>query len=132
MKKLHVGSVVVIAPSSTKGRDIPVGIITDRDLGLALGAMAKPQDVMVEQVMHSAPITANVRDSIHETVARMRKYGIKRMPVVLDDESLYGVISAEDLMDFYISGISEIGKISEERIKNEKSARSPLVNSINM
>lgn len=123
MQKHHVGSVVVT--ENFEGKKIPCGIITDRDIALALGSSGKPQDLPVEQIMQSHPITVSKSEGLFQTIKKMRDYGIKRLPVVEDDGSLFGVISADDLLTLMAEEIGHLAKICEAQVSNEKGVRLP-------
>ncbi len=123
MQMHHVGCVIVT--EGMDGKRIPAGIITDRDIAMAVGASLKPQDIRVDQVMQSHPMTINADDGIFETVLRMKDMGVKRLPVVNTDGSLFGLISSEDLLSLMAEEINNLAKISEVQIKNEKGVRMP-------
>lgn len=123
MQKHHVGSVIVT--EGMDGKRIPAGIITDRDIALAVGASLKPQDIRVDQIMQTHPITINADDGIFETALRMREMGVKRLPVVNADGSLYGLISSDDLLSLMGEEINNIAKIQETQIKNEQGIKVP-------
>ena len=123
MQKKHVGSIVVI--ELFEGKKIPAGIITDRDIALALGSSPKASEMKVEQIMQSAPITVNENEGIYETVVRMRKYGVKRLPVTKEDGSLLGIVSADDILSLMGDEISNLAKINENQFRNEQGVKLP-------
>lgn len=123
MQKHHVGSVIVT--EGLDGKRIPAGIITDRDIAMSVGASAKPGDIRVDQVMQSHPVSIKIDEGIFEAVAKMREMGVKRMPVVNSDGSLYGLISADDLLSLMGDEINLLSKIAEVQIKNEQGVRVP-------
>lgn len=128
MQKKHVGSVIVT--EGYNGQRIPVGIITDRDIALSLGSAAKPQDIVVEVIMQTHPITAKSSDGIYETIVKMRENGIKRLPVVMDDGSLFGVITADDLLVLMGEEINNLARIPETQITHEQGLRKPAPKSV--
>lgn len=123
MQKHHVGSVVVVEPFD--GMMTPSGMITDRDIALTIGLM-NPKSTRVEQIMQSQPITVSESDGIFETIVKMNQYGIRRMPVVYEDGSLCGVVSADDLFSLIGDEISKLSKITEIQQKNEKGIKLPV------
>lgn len=123
MQKKHVGSIVVT--DGFNGQRIPVGIITDRDIALAIGSSPKPQDIVVEVIMYSNPITVKTSDGIYEAIVRMRENGIKRLPVVMDDGSLYGIITADDLLILMGKEINNLAQIPETQMNHERGLRRP-------
>jgi CBS domain-containing protein len=124
MHKKHVGSVIVT--EAFNGKMLPCGIITDRDIALVLGSAPKPQEVRVENIMQSQPITAEVGDGILEVVVKMKDNGIKRLPVVDSDGSLFGIVCADDLTCLLAEELSSLAKISLSQIRREKGLKMPV------
>lgn len=123
MQKNHVGSVIVTEPFN--GKKLPAGIITDRDIALALGSSLNPKELKVEQVMQTVPVTIIENEGIYEAITKMRKYGVKRLPVVHVDGTLCGIVTADDLLSLMSDEISNLTKINEIQIKNEQSVKVP-------
>jgi CBS domain-containing protein len=90
MRDRNVGSVVVC------DGDRPVGVITDRDLALAVVAdQVDPEDSARSQA--SQPIvTGEVEMDIEEAVAIMIQHRIRRLPVTKGD-LLVGIVTIDDL-----------------------------------
>lgn len=124
MLKHHVGSVVVV--EGFNGKRIPCGIITDRDIALALGSAFKPQEIGVEQIMRSHPITIKSSEGLFEAAVKMREYGVKRLPVVTDDGALFGIICADDILTLMSQEINNLSQITETQIKIENGIRMPV------
>lgn len=130
MQKKHVGSLIVT--EGFNGKKIPCGIITDRDITLTVGSSQNPQDLHVEQIMQNQPITVKTSEGIFETIVRMREHGIKRLPVVTEDGSLYGVISADDILTLMSEEINNLAKITETQVKIEQGIRKPTARQIQL
>jgi CBS domain-containing protein len=90
MRDRNVGSVVIC------DGDRPVGVITDRDLALAV--VADRVDPCDEADHHaSGPIvTGEVEMDIEEAVALMIQHRIRRLPVI-ESELLVGIVTIDDL-----------------------------------
>ena len=90
MRDRNVGSVVVCEA----GR--PVGVITDRDLALAVVADGiEPASAAGEHA--SRPIvTGEVEMDLEEAVAIMIQHRIRRLPVT-EGEGLVGIVTIDDL-----------------------------------
>lgn len=124
MQEKHVGSVLIT--EGTNGKRVLSGIITDRDIALTLGSSSKPQELKVDQLMRSQPVTVKANDGIFETIIKMREYGVKRMPVVNDDGSLYGIICADDVLNLMAEEMSTLAKITGVQVSKEKGVRTPV------
>jgi signal-transduction protein with cAMP-binding, CBS, and nucleotidyltransferase domain len=77
---------------------IPVGIVTDRDLALTLAVEAISPEVQVEQVMTAPVRTIPNGAGIFAATQCMRDAGVRRLPIVDDNGNLVGVVSLDDLM----------------------------------
>lgn len=92
MREHNVGAVVIV------DGDRPVGMVTDRDLALALGAQGvSPQD-SVEAVMTTPVRTIPEGAGIFAATQCMRDAGVRRLPIVNDKGHLTGIVSLDDLM----------------------------------
>ena len=90
MRDRNVGSVVVC----DNGR--PVGVITDRDLALAVVA-DRVDAADVAGTHASRPlVTGEVEMDIEEAVALMIQHRIRRLPVT-EGETLVGIVTIDDL-----------------------------------
>lgn len=75
-----------------------IGIITDRDIAVALGTRNKiPSDVPVKDVMSAQLYTAAPYDDIHTALKLMRKEKVHRLPVVNNHGVLKGILSLNDV-----------------------------------
>lgn len=88
----HVGAVVIV----DQGR--LVGMVTDRDLTLRVLAKGRPGTTPVREVMSGDLVTAHVDDSLDEIAFRMRKFGVRRLPILARDGSLSGLVALDDLV----------------------------------
>jgi CBS domain-containing protein len=90
MRDRNVGSVVVC----DAGR--PVGVITDRDLALAVVADQVEADDQAGEHASRPLVTGQVEMDLEEAVALMIQHHIRRLPVT-DGESLVGIVTIDDL-----------------------------------
>jgi CBS domain-containing protein len=93
MRDRHVGSLVIVR----SGR--PVGLITDRDIVLRVVAQGRnaAADVVGEFITHD-PITVSVHEGIETATIRMRRHGVRRLPLVDEEGMAVGVVTADDLL----------------------------------
>jgi CBS domain-containing protein len=90
MRDRNVGSVVVCEG----GR--PVGVITDRDLALAVVADTVETDAPAGDHASRPLVTGEVEMDIEEAVALMVQHHIRRLPVIRGEE-LVGIVTIDDL-----------------------------------
>jgi CBS domain-containing protein len=90
MRDRNVGSVVICEA----GR--PVGVITDRDLALAVVADAVDAGGRVGEHASRPLVTGEVEMDIEEAVALMVQHRIRRLPVT-KGEALVGIVTIDDL-----------------------------------
>ncbi len=98
MEEHGVGDLVVV--EGFDGGVRPVGIVTDRDLvtrGLARGG-AEAGRLHARDVMSERPLVAAEDDDIDAVLAKLRKNGIRRIPVVGSRGELVGILSLDDVM----------------------------------
>jgi len=79
--------------------DKVAGVITDRDICIALGTRrCLPGDVTVREVMSNRLFACSPDCSVHAALRIMEEGGVRRLPVIEDDGTLVGVISMDDLL----------------------------------
>jgi CBS domain-containing protein len=108
MLRHHVGDLVVVE-ERPKGRQAPIGIITDRDIVIrvvapALNAAAYTVGDLVVREM----VTVAEDLGVFETVQQMRIAGVRRLPVVDRTGGLVGIISVDDLIQLLSGEMNEL------------------------
>src|SRR3990172_5533276 len=79
MREHHVGSLVVVVDRLSER--VPVGILTDRDIVVAVVAKAlDPRALTVGDVMAGELLTVREQDGIPDTLRLMREKGVRRVP----------------------------------------------------
>lgn len=122
MRRHHVGDLVVI--DTDGGGSIPVGILTDRDIVMAVIAPGlDPASLLAGDVMSDDLLTATEADDVYETIERMRLRGIRRVPVVDAAGNLSGIVSADDLLEFLAEEMSELSRIGSWQQAHERRER---------
>jgi CBS domain-containing protein len=75
------------------------GIITDRDICIALGTRnVRSSDLCVRDVIKDHPLVCKSSDDIHAALRTMHDGKIRRLPVVGDNASLEGIVSMDDVV----------------------------------
>ena len=112
MRTRKVGSVVI------ESGDRPVGIVTDRDLALAIaGDQRSPTETTARDMMSGDLVTADVNDGVFEVCQKMSEHGIRRMPV-MDGDDLVGILTLDDLVVLLEDEMGDISSV----IKSEAPA----------
>ena len=123
MRVHHVGSVVVTRDDAGLCR--PLGIITDRDIVLALVAKdVSPDAVSAGDVMSEPLETLNETDEVWTALERMRSRGVRRLPVLGTQGELVGIVSTDDLLELVAEELSGLARIIGREQRQEVSRRS--------
>jgi len=122
MRKNHAGDVVVI--ENRKGKVVPVGIVTDRDVVIEVVATELDCSVFTVGDIILTGLTA-VKESatILEAIQRMSSKGIRRLPVVDDKGNLTGIVTLDDLLLLFAKEIGSLSKLVTQEQKNESVRR---------
>jgi CBS domain-containing protein len=122
MRKHHVGDLVVV--EQPNGEQVPVGIITDRDIVVSVIALGlDPSSLLVGDIMTGELLTATEDEDVYETIERMRFKNIRRLPVVNSLGGLSGIVSVDDLLEFLSEEMGELSRISSGQMAQEKRVR---------
>jgi CBS domain-containing protein len=106
MRRHHVGALVVV---DAKDKWRPVGIVTDRDLVLALMAEGlDPAIFTVGDIMSVEPVLATTDMDLMDAIDRMRSNGLRRLVVVDDTGRLTGIATMEDLLEILTQELSAL------------------------
>ena len=121
MRKHHVGDVVVVA-NQQEGQQIPIGILTDRDILVETIALDVEARLFTASDLMSSPVTTvNEAAGISETLGIMRGKRIRRMPVVDKAGALIGMVTTDDLLNLLSVELSMLaGLVAEQTIKEER------------
>jgi CBS domain-containing protein len=102
LRSQHAGDVVVVDdPDEDR---IPAGLVTDRDIVVkVLAADRDPRKVTAGEVMRTPLVTADEGEDSSEALARMRKHGVRRLPVTNAAGSLVGIVTLDDLLRLVVA-----------------------------
>ena len=121
MREQHVGDVVV---TRSNGHRIPIGIITDRDIVVAVVAPGlDPRLITVGDVMQRQLVTAPVAQGVQETLQQMRAKGVRRMPLVDDAGALVGIVTLDDLLQLLADEFQELARLIDQEKSVEEHRR---------
>lgn len=107
MLDYDVGSVIVTDKKQ------PVGIVTERDIVRKIVSRnLKPDDISMRELMTTPLITIDTEEDVTDTMHKMVKMEIRRLPVV-ENGKLVGIVTDTDL----IAISAEMGSIFSDLIK---------------
>lgn len=76
-----------------------LGIVTDRDLFIALGTRnRRASDLVAEDVMSTDVATCSAEDDVRRALALMHERRVRRIPVVDRDRVVKGIVSLHDVV----------------------------------
>jgi len=108
---------------SARGR-IPVGMLTDRDIAIAVVAQAlDPRTLTAGEVMSGELVTANEQDDMLDTLQRMRRRGVRRVPVLTAAGTLAGIVTLDDLLELVAEQLGDVVKAIATEQSREARAR---------
>lgn len=110
MRQYHVGAVIVI--ETQNGRQIPVGIVTDRDLVVEVLAPELDNTVItVGDIMAPEIFTIKENTATHEAIEYMRRKTIRRLPVVDEAGELVGILTLDDALELLSAELQDLAKL---------------------
>lgn len=122
MREEHVGNLIVVARRGSV--HVPVGILTDRDIVVAVVAKRVPADsVTVGDAMSRNLVTVRHDDALEAALREMRKHGVRRAPVVGASGELVGVLAADDVIQHLATQFGRLAELIRHEQEVEFSAR---------
>ncbi len=103
MAEKNIGAVPVLSEDGKL-----LGIFSERDLlKRVIAKDLNPKEVKVDDVMTHEIMLALDDESYEECLAKMKKVGIRHLPVVDKNNNLLGILSIRDLMDISLDEKTE-------------------------
>lgn len=122
MREYHVGALVVAEDNGE--RLLPVGILTDRDIAVAIVAKGLDADTLsVGEVMTPEPLSVGESAGISETIELMRSRGVRRLPVVDANGGLIGIVTADDILDLLAEELNALARMVSREQRREQEMR---------
>jgi CBS domain-containing protein len=119
MKLHHVGDVVVVEEQD--GRRLPVGILTDRDVALAVvDRLVRLPYLRVAEVMSRDLVTSVEDESLSDAVKKMQSHGVRRLPVVNAAGGLEGIMTFDDVIELLSEEVTDLAKLVVREQKRER------------
>ena len=109
MHRHHVGSLVVVEERSPQER-IVVGMLTDRDIAMAVAALERdPHAFRVGDTMSAEVATVRESDSVLDVLAMMRRKRVRRVPVTGAAGELIGLVALDDVLAIVAEQMQALG-----------------------
>jgi CBS domain-containing protein len=122
MRSQHAGDLIVV--ENLEQDRTPVGILTDRDIVVEVVAQGlDPAVTQVEQVMSKHLVVANASETLETALERMHTHGVRRIPVVDDEEALVGVVTLDDLLKVHTEQAARMLEVITREQQREKRGR---------
>ncbi len=122
MRRHHVGDVVVVEQRA--GMNVPVGMVTDRDIVLEIvAAGVDPDKVTAGDVMGQALWTIGVEQDLFMAMNLMRDKGVRRLPVVNTQGGLEGLMTVDDVLELVAELLGDISQLINVEQTRERQRR---------
>ncbi|MCB1741441.1 MAG: CBS domain-containing protein [Gammaproteobacteria bacterium] len=122
MREYHVGTVVVVEEGATGNR--PVAIVTDRDLVIeVLAPGLDPTGLRVSDLPTMDLLSLKQTDDLMSAMERMRAHGVRRAPVVDDDNRLQGLLSMDDVLSAMAELLGNMTSLMNRELRSEMDHR---------
>jgi CBS domain-containing protein len=121
MRHYHVGSLVVVDEAGEGPvRRVPAGVLTDRDVVIEVMAMdLDPKVITAGDIMSPELVTAPESMGVTEAIELMRSRGIRRLPIVNDENRLVGIVTIDDLLEVLAEELSCIARVVSREYMRE-------------
>lgn len=118
MREHHVGDLIVV--ESTELGNVPIGIVTDRDLVIEVLAQGvDPSTVSVDDLMSRDPFVMGEHADLFEALEQMRSKGVRRLPVVDARGLLLGIMTLDDVVEAIGEAVGDFVKIVKAELRRE-------------
>lgn len=98
MRQYHVGDVIIV--EHRDDQNVPIGIITDRDIVLELVAKEiNASSVTAGDIMTEDLLIVHRADQLSDVIQKMQSKGVRRAPVIDEKGGLVGIITEDDLIE---------------------------------
>lgn len=123
MRVMHVGTVVVVEERG--GRQVPVGILTDRDIVLSVVASNAEHlpFITVADAMSDDLLTAPEETSLADALKLMQERGVRRLPVIDQDGALAGVVTLDDVVRLLAQELDQVVRLMDREDRVERRYR---------
>lgn len=122
MRRHHVGDLVVV--DRQEGKNLPMGIVTDRDLVLEILAQdVDPDSLSIRDIMSSDLVTVLESETFLSALDIMQKQRVRRILVVDDHGGLQGIFTADDAIELVAEAMNDLTSLVKREIVREADLR---------
>jgi CBS domain-containing protein len=122
MREYHVGSIVVV--DEPEDKRIPSGIVTDRDITVAVVALGlDPEVIQIGDIMGTALVSVKEDCGIAEVVELMQLKAVRRLVVTDSDGYLVGIVASDDVVSLLAEEMSALAAMVGSERKREAALR---------
>jgi CBS domain-containing protein len=89
----------------------PIGLVTDRKIAMQLKDTPDVASHAVKEFMTTGLVTVHEGQGIAEVIDTLSDVGIRRVPVVDDDDNLVGIVSIDDLAVLLAGEIDDLADV---------------------
>jgi CBS domain-containing protein len=122
MRRHHVGDLVVV--DRQEGKNLPMGIVTDRDLVLEILAQdVDPDSLSIRDIMSSDLVTVLESETFLSALDIMQKQRVRRILVVDDHGGLQGIFTADDAIELVAEAMNDLTSLVKRETAREADLR---------
>jgi len=111
MADRNVGSLVVV---NEHGK--PTGMLTDRDIATTVVAQGLDVDQTIVDEVMAHPVVSIRETAAMEMALNCMTFGMRRVPVVDDEERLVGVVSLDDFLLMYSKEFDHVRRVLQKEL----------------
>jgi CBS domain-containing protein len=106
------------------GGRLPIGILTDRDIVLAVVAKdADAKTLRIGDVMTATVASVRESDTLYDVLSIMRSRGVRRVPVTGPHGVLAGILTMDDVLNALAGQLQALGMVVGRERRQEFSVR---------
>lgn len=114
MKEKNIGSIVII---DNEIDNEPIGILTDRDIAMKIVADdIIDKTICVGDIMCQDLLLLKEKQGINEALEMMCAKGVRRAPVIDENNKIVGIASADDLLILLADELSSLAKLVNKQV----------------
>ena len=124
MREHHVGSLVIVVDRASER--VPVGMLTDRDIVVAVVAKELDPRALTVGDVNSAggALVVREQDGLPDALRLMREKGVRRLPVVTKSGALAGILTLDDVLDLVAAELQDaVRTVRQERVRETRARR---------